>query len=495
MQRLHNFIEGLEEYYLMDDPSERGYSDRAEFRSLTGAPWTDTEPDMSMEGTDRDPLDISQLEVTNRPAVGFILTGADTDAFVRSLVRATLNGYPCLVTFESDPPPDELEIATNLGATVLGPPQSDDVRPNTLRSLLIGAAKAHSMDGIILVPPGFDVIDYERSVRRLEENTIFSADAVTESESAPQHEPNVLVAIPAFNESETISQVITEAKRYADEVLVVDDGSDDDTASVARDAGAEVLAHERNSGYGYTLKTCFSAALDRGAQTLVILDADGQHDPADIPKLVERLEGSDAEIVIGSRFVHDGDSDLPIYRRLGLKVINVLTNLSMGVIRSRSWVADTQSGFRAYGPAAIESLAHDTSITHRMGASTDILHHAHEHDYGIAEVGTTVSYSVENASSHHPVSHGLTLVSNLLKTIERERPITVFGVPGFLLTLLGFVLGYWSVANYVSTETFPAGIAVAAVFVIIVGLLACFTAIILHSLTVHFDTELTRRNR
>jgi glycosyltransferase involved in cell wall biosynthesis len=323
----------------------------------------------------------------------------------------------------------------------------------------------------------------------------FAIEAVTRSESHSRQQPAVLVAIPAYNESETIGDVVTEATKYADEVLVVDDGSDDATADVARKAGAEVIEHQRNSGYGQSLKTIFSAASDRDAQSLVILDADGQHDPADIPKLVEELEGSGAELVIGSRFERDGESDLPLYRWFGLKMINVLTNLSLGLVRRRSRVSDTQSGFRAYSPAAIDSLARDESIAQDMGASTDILHHAHKHNYRIAEVGTTVSYSVDNASSQNPVSHGLTLVSNILQTIERERPVMTFGVPGFLLTLVGFVLGYWSVANYVSTEIFPAGVAVSAVFAILIGLLACFTAIILHSLTVHFDTELARHDR
>jgi hypothetical protein len=172
-------------------------------------------------------------------------------------------------------------------------------------------------------------------------------------------------------------------------------------------------------------------------------------------------------------------------------MINILTNLSMGVVRSRSWVNDTQSGFRAYGSTAIESLARDKSITDGMGASTDILYHAHEHDYEIAEVGTTVTYSVENASSHNPLSHGFSLVSNILKTVERERPIIVLGIPGLLITMLGIIFGYWSVSNYVSSETFPGELALAGVFFTLIGLLACFTAIILHSLTVHFNTEFT----
>ena len=164
---------------------------------------------------------------------------------------------------------------------------------------------------------------------------------------------------------------------------------------------------------------------------LVILDGDGQHDASDIPKLVAEQQRSDVDIVIGSRFADGSETEMPFYRRFGLAVVNGLTNLSMGVVRKRSRVRDTQSGFRAYNEQAIESLATDSSIGDHMNASTDILYHAHQHDYEIEEVGTTINYDVDDANSHHPLSHGLVLVSNILKTVERDRPITSLGIPGF----------------------------------------------------------------
>jgi len=135
--------------------------------------------------------------------------------------------------------------------------------------------------------------------------------------------------------------------------------------------------------------------------------------------------------------------------------VNALTNLSMGVVRSKSRVGDTQSGFRTYNREAIESLSEDPSIGSGMSASTDILYHAHQHGYELEEIGTTIDYDVEDASTHNPVSHGISLVGNILRTVERERPIMVLGVPGFLSSFVGLGFGYWTFVNYISSGTFP----------------------------------------
>jgi len=127
----------------------------------------------------------------------------------------------------------------------------------------------------------------------------------------------------------------------------------------------------------------------------------------------------------------------------------------MGVVRSKSRVGDTQSGFRTYNREAIESLSEDPSIGSGMSASTDILYHAHQHGYELEEIGTTIDYDVEDASTHNPVSHGISLVGNILRTVERERPIMVLGVPGFLSSFVGLGFGYWTFVNYISSGTFP----------------------------------------
>lgn len=294
--------------------------------------------------------------------------------------------------------------------------------------------------------------------------------------------PRCLVAIPAYNEENTITDVVTQAGAYVDSVLVIDDGSEDDTVARAQAAGADVVQHEYNKGYGGALKTAFQEANRREVDHLVILDGDGQHDPTDVPRLIDQQRSEGAEIVIGSRFVGGAENAIPFYRRIGLWLVNFMTNLSMGNLRSKERVRDTQCGFRAYNKRATESLAADDMIGDHMGASTDVLYHARRQRFHIEEIDISVDYAVENASSHDPLSHGLVLISNILRTIERDRPIASLGLPGFVSALLGLGFGYWAVFRYVQAETFPVGLTMLSSFFILAGAFACFTAIMLHSL-------------
>lgn len=416
--------------------------------------------------------------------MGFVATSGNADALIRSIVRARCRDYDCLVTCTDGCPEETRVLVESLGATVVEAADSTtDVEELTL--VLTGAARAYSYPGLLLAPLDCAEIDYARSLDRLGATETFSDEAVVRTGSG-SGDAGTVVAIPAYNEESTVGAVVEDAAPYADEVIVVDDGSDDDTAAAAETAGATVVTHDANAGYGAALKTAFREAARREVAHLVVLDADGQHNPADIPDLVERVEEG-ADVVIGSRFVRDGWSDLSVYRWLGLKTINTLTNASMGAFRSDAKVADTQSGFRVYSRRAIESLAADDSIGDYMTASTDIIYHAHRRDYDVQEVGTSITYAVDDPNSHNPVRHGLSLVSNILKMVEKERPVTVFGVPGFFCTLFGLALGYWSVSMYVTTSVVPIGAALAAAFCTLAGILAGFTALILHSLTIHFE--------
>lgn len=282
---------------------------------------------------------------------------------------------------------------------------------------------------------------------------------------------DVLVAIPAYNEETTIGGIVEQASRYADQVVVVDDGSDDDTAVRATGAGAIVIEHERNRGYGAALKTAFEVAQRYSVRHLVVLDGDGQHDPADIPRFVAAQERTDAHLVIGSRFIAGATSNAPMYRRLGLRMINILTNLSFRVFHVASRVSDTQSGFRAYDQEAIETLAADLTIGDRMEASTDILYHAYHNDYIIEEIAIAVEYDVANASSQEPLSHGVDLVGNILQTIGREHPVAILAVPGIGLTGIGVSVGYWSLI----ARTAPVGLGLVSLFLVVIGLSVCLT--------------------
>jgi glycosyltransferase involved in cell wall biosynthesis len=159
-----------------------------------------------------------------------------------------------------------------------------------------------------------------------------------------------IACIPAFNEEKTIAKVILQTQKYVDKVIVCDDGSTDMTAEIAEKLGAVVVRHSRNLGYGAALNTLFREAVKLNPSCIVTIDADGQHNPSDIPKLVEPIVRGEADIVIGSRFLSSKDNT-PKYRRLGIKVIT-------GIARKISYpqITDAQSGFRAYSRRAVEEL-------------------------------------------------------------------------------------------------------------------------------------------
>ncbi|HMB44842.1 MAG TPA: glycosyltransferase family 2 protein [Candidatus Methanoperedens sp.] len=112
-----------------------------------------------------------------------------------------------------------------------------------------------------------------------------------------------IAAMPAYNEERSIAKMVLQCRKYADMVVVFDDGSADSTADIAKAMGAHVIRHPQNRGYGGVLQTCFETARDLAADCMVILDSDGQHDPADIPKLLGPLNGG-CDVVIGSRFIN-----------------------------------------------------------------------------------------------------------------------------------------------------------------------------------------------
>ncbi|MUV88841.1 hypothetical protein GJ629_02150 [Halapricum sp. CBA1109] len=163
-------------------------------------------------------------------------------------------------------------------------------------------------------------------------------------------------------------------------------------------------------------------------------------------------------------------------------MINSLLNVSLGTVTASQRISDTQSGFRAYSTAAVDSLAADESIGTGMDASTDILYHAFDRDYEIREVGTTVYHDVEDSNSYHPVRHGLSLVHSILTTVERRHPILALGVPGAASILAGVGVAFWALERYLAWGTLPVGLSLLSVLLFLVGTFSCFTAIVLHAL-------------
>ena len=142
---------------------------------------------------------------------------------------------------------------------------------------------------------------------------------------------DAVVIVPAYNEGMVIEDTLEELKRFAARVIVVNDGSKDDTAAKAERAGAEVLAHCVNSGYGAALKTGFTAALRYFEEPYFLaFDADGQHDPLYLESLIDPLRGGEADYVIGSRFLSRETTPTPIARRAGSRVFSLATSSLIG---------------------------------------------------------------------------------------------------------------------------------------------------------------------
>ena len=177
----------------------------------------------------------------------------------------------------------------------------------------------------------------------------------------------VWIIIPAHNEENHIEEVIKKTKRFAENILVVDDGSKDKTSIIAERSGAFVLKHIVNLGKGAALKTGCEYAIKKGAEKIVVLDADGQHDPKEIPKFVKALDNTD--IVFGYRRLN---RNMPFVLRYGNWFIFFMAKLLFGLK-----IADTQCGYRAFRSNAYNKIkwnATDYSMESEMIANTGKAH-------------------------------------------------------------------------------------------------------------------------
>lgn len=242
----------------------------------------------------------------------------------------------------------------------------------------------------------------------------------------------VALGIPAFNVERTVAKVIVRARPFVDRVLVVDDGSQDDTAPIAEGLSAIVVRHEKNLGKGAALRDCLAWAKQNGVDLLVTMDGDGQHDTSLIPKLIDKMHEENADIVIGSRIVRP--PEMPKYRWFGGRALDNLIGVKVG-----DRVVDAQSGFRAYSRRAIEALV---ASEFRMGVDSALIMDAYRAGLKIAEVPATASYAGLKTSTHNPVMHSLDVLFSVVKFISIRHPLLFYGGFSLIAFIVAFVFGY-----------------------------------------------------
>jgi len=282
--------------------------------------------------------------------------------------------------------------------------------------------------------------------------------------------PKIIAAMPAYNEEKYIGSLVLQSQQYAEQVIVVDDGSTDHTSKVAELAGATVVRHMENKGYGSAIQSILAEAKKQDTDILVILDADSQHDPDEIPSLIKAItEGSD--VVIGSREMQR--NVIPAYRRMGQRVLSSLTHIA-----SRKKLADTESGFRAYSRKAIAVLQ---PKERGMAISAEIVSEASRKGLTVTEVPISVIYT-KDGSTLNPVRHGFGVFNRIMVMISERRPLLFFGLGGSILIVVGIIAGAMVVRTLFASQVLNAGTALVSMLLITIGILSIFTGLILNVL-------------
>ena len=283
----------------------------------------------------------------------------------------------------------------------------------------------------------------------------------------------ITIGIPAYNEEKNIALIITKLKKITDSIIVCDDGSSDLTGEIARNLGALVISHPKNLGYGAAIHSLFLKAKELDSDILITFDADGQHRIEDVNSVFKPINDEVADIVIGSRFLDKKSEEMPNYRKVGIKIITKVTNLSI-----KEKLTDSQSGFRAYSKKALQKvIPSDVG----MGVSTEILIKASNLELKVAEVPIKVHYDVDT-STHNPVSHGTSVILSTIKFTSIHNPLKFYGIPGIIFLIIGLGFIAWTIQIYVTSQQIITNVSLIGIGCIVLGAVLLMTAVILFSI-------------
>ncbi|MBD3313089.1 glycosyltransferase [Candidatus Woesearchaeota archaeon] len=220
--------------------------------------------------------------------------------------------------------------------------------------------------------------------------------------------PKIFIVIPAYNEAESISQVIRGLRKEGyTNVVVVDDCSSDNTAETARKAGAAVLEHVINRGQGAALQTGTDYALEKGADIIVHFDADGQHDPKEIKDMMDPIKKGKVDVTLGSRFLRKG-SNVPLLKRVVLKIGVIFTFFYSGIL-----LTDTHNGFRALSSKAAGRIQINQD---RMEHASEIIDQIKKKGIRYKEVPVTIRYTKYSRQKGQSALNSIKIAARLIWT-------------------------------------------------------------------------------
>jgi glycosyltransferase involved in cell wall biosynthesis len=255
----------------------------------------------------------------------------------------------------------------------------------------------------------------------------------------------LIAVIPAFNEESNIKRVIAETKRYVDDIIVIDDGSSDRTSAISSEAGAVVVNHPQNMGVGSAFATGVSRALEIGADIVVTLDADGQFQSTDIPKIIEPIIEGRADLVTGSRFLdRDLTPEMIGSKRFGNRLFTWMVSQLTG-----QEFTDTQCGFRAYSKEALLRLTIFGRFTYTQEVLLDLI----DKNMRVVEVPVKVlpRQSGKSKVVRNPVNYGIRALKIIIQAERDHHPLRFFGAISLLFIMSAVLMFAIVLANWLTT--------------------------------------------
>ena len=275
-----------------------------------------------------------------------------------------------------------------------------------------------------------------------------------------------LIGIPAHNEEGTIASVILKSERVCDLVIVMNDGSTDETLNIMSLFNIDIITRVKNHGYGASLKQLFKKSLEYDDPILVTLDSDGQHDPSEAHTLYDPILEGKADVVIGSRFLGI-NSDMSTSRKLAIQGLTSLTNTV-----SNLNITDSQSGYRAYNKKALEIVQ---GITQKgMGASLEILELIGSTELRVMEVPIHCTYSDDEKGSSW--FHGIDVFGGLIQAIVTRGAKWIL-VLSVIMGIIGALFGSWAINIYIHQNYLVPNITLLAISFILMAQLMAFMSI------------------